>query len=121
MKTAVLHPFLMLTLYFTPFFTTSCLAAEEGMASYYDDKFHGKKTASGKLYDKDELTAAHNKLSLGSKVKVTSLRNKKSVIVTINDRGPQSKKRIIDLSRAAAEKIGLIDGRITTVKIEILK
>ena len=121
MKTVILRQLLLLTLCLTPFHTASCLAAEEGMASYYADRFQGRKTASGEPYDKNKLTAAHNKLSFGTRVKVTSLKNKKSVTVTINDRGPYSKKRIIDLSRAAAVKIDLIDAGNTKVKIEIIK
>ncbi|NOQ64146.1 MAG: septal ring lytic transglycosylase RlpA family protein [Methyloprofundus sp.] len=97
------------------------MAAEEGIASYYSDVFQGKKTASGEKYDKNKLTSSHKTLPFGTKVKVTDLKNNKSVIVTVNDRGPFSKKRIIDLSRAAAQKIGLIDAGISRVRLDIIK
>lgn len=90
---------------------------ERGEASYYADKFHGRKTASGEIYKKTEFTAAHRTLPFGTKVKVTNLKNGKSVIVRINDRGPFKKTRIIDLSRAAAEKIDLI--RIGVANVEV--
>jgi rare lipoprotein A len=70
-------------------------------ASYYADKFHGRKTASGKIFDMNKLTAAHKKLPFGTKVKVTNEANGKSVIVEITDRGPYVKSREIDLSKRA--------------------
>jgi rare lipoprotein A len=91
---------------------------EIGYASWYGKKFHGKVTASGEPYDMDKLTAAHNYLPLGVKVKVTNLSNKKSVVVRINDRGPFVPERIIDLSRAAGEKIGILEHGKTKVRIE---
>ena len=94
---------------------------QEGNASYYADSFHGKKTASGALYDKDALTAAHRKLPFGTKVKVTYLKTGKSVVVEINDRGPYAKGRIIDLSTAAARRIDMIEGGHGKVRLEILK
>ena len=78
---------------------------EKGHASYYHDKFNGKKTASGILFDNAKFTAAHKKLPFGTKVKVTNIANGKSVIVTITDRGPYSKGREIDLSKAAFKSI----------------
>ncbi len=105
---------------------TRCPADESGKvlhgkATYYADKYHGRTTASGEIYDKKKLTAAHRTLAFGTKVKVTNLVNKKSVVVTINDRGPFGKKeRIIDLSRAAAEKIGMIQAGVVDVTVEIL-
>jgi len=92
-----------------------------GKATYYSDALDGRKTASGETYDKDKLTAAHRTLPFGTKVKVTNVANGKSVVVTINDRGPFGKKeRIIDLSRAAAEKIGMIQAGVVEVTVEIL-
>ena len=82
---------------------------QEGEASYYADSLHGNKTASGDVYDKGALTAAHRKLPFGTKVKVTYMKTGKSVDVVINDRGPYAEDRIIDLSRAAANKIGLVE------------
>lgn len=91
---------------------------EEGMASWYGEKFQGKLTASGEPYDMEKMTAAHNYLPLGVKVHVTNLSNKKKVAVTINDRGPFVPDRIIDLSRAAAQKLGFIDAGKAKVLIE---
>lgn len=97
------------------------VSAEEGVAAYYSNKFQGRKMVNGKPYDKNKLTAAHKTLPLGSKVKVTDLKNNKSVVVTITDRGPHSKKRMVDLSYAAAKKIGLIRAGLSRVKLEVLK
>ncbi|ACS78773.1 septal ring lytic transglycosylase RlpA family protein [Maridesulfovibrio salexigens] len=91
---------------------------EEGMASWYGEKFQGKLTASGEPYDMERMTAAHNYLPLGVKVNVTNLSNKKKVAVIINDRGPFVPDRIIDLSRAAAQKLGFIDAGKAKVLIE---
>ncbi|MDO5509368.1 MAG: septal ring lytic transglycosylase RlpA family protein [Weeksellaceae bacterium] len=93
---------------------------EEVKASYYGKKFHGKKTASGDLFDMNEHTAAHRTLPFGTKVKVTNTRNGKEVIVTINDRGPFSKHRKLDLSRAAFDEIANLDSGVITVDYEIL-
>ncbi len=79
-----------------------------GIASYYGKRFAGRPTASGEPFDPMELTAAHRTLPFGSRVKVTNRRNGKSVVVRINDRGPFSRDRDIDLSRMAAERIGLV-------------
>ena len=103
------------------FSSTLAIAAEEGIASYYSDIFQGKKTASGKLYDRNKLTAAHKTLAFGTKVKITDLKNNKSVVVTITDRGPYSKKRMVDLSYAAAQKIDLINAGISKVRMELIK
>lgn len=94
--------------------------SETGNASYYASNFHGKKTASGEKYDMNMLTAAHNSLPFNTYVKVTNLSNNKCVVVKINDRGPHSKNRIIDLSSAAAKKINLIQSGVARVKIEVL-
>lgn len=91
-----------------------------GIASYYGKKFHGRNTANGEVFNNNALTAAHLTLPFGSKVKVTCLKNGKSVIVRINDRGPHVRGRIIDLSYAAAKKIGLIKLGTTKVKLEVL-
>jgi len=101
----------------------SSLAKEviEGQASYYSDKLDGNKTAGGEPYNKNKLTAAHRTLPFGTKVKVTYLKTGKSVEVVINDRGPHAKGRVIDLSGAAAKKIGLIEDGHGRVKLEISK
>ena len=110
-----------LVVLFTLFATGYALATEvqEGEASYYADSLNGNKTASGEPYNKNEMTAAHRTLHFGTKVKVTYLKTGKSVDVVINDRGPYSKSRIMDLSGAAARKIGLIDDGHGKVKLEI--
>jgi rare lipoprotein A len=82
--------------------------SQEGEISFYADKFHGRKTASGRRFDKNALTAAHRSLAFGTKVEVTNLSNGKTVIVEINDRGPYAEDRILDLSPAAAREIGMI-------------
>jgi rare lipoprotein A len=99
-----------------------CLAqkAETGLASFYSDSFEGKKTASGELYRSSKLTAAHRTLAFGTRVRVTNLSNKKSVVVTINDRGPFVKERIVDLSRAAAAKLDFMDKGVTRVQVEVV-
>jgi rare lipoprotein A len=92
-----------------------------GVASYYGKGFHRKKTASGERYNKRDLTAAHLTLPFGTRVRVTNIENGKSVVVRINDRGPYKKARIIDLSKAAAEKIGMIQSGTARVKLKILR
>jgi rare lipoprotein A len=91
---------------------------ETGLASWYGPGFHGKITASGELFNQDKLTAAHRTLPWGSRVKVTNLANGKSVVVQINDRGPAVKGRIIDVSRAAARALGMMEAGTTTVQLE---
>ena len=93
---------------------------DTGTASYYNNKFQGKKTASGEKYKKNKLTAAHRTLPFNTQVKVTNLSNNKWVLVTINDRGPFKKGRIIDVSEAAAIQLDLIDQGIAKVEIEVL-
>ncbi|MBO9702671.1 MAG: septal ring lytic transglycosylase RlpA family protein [Sporocytophaga sp.] len=95
-------------------------SSEEGLASYYADKFHGRRTASGDKYNKHKFTAAHRTLPFDTQVKVTNLSNDSSVIVTINDRGPYGKGKIIDLSYCAAKELNFVKKGITKVKIEIL-
>ena len=91
-----------------------------GVASYYGARFAGRPTASGELFDPSELTAAHRSLPFGSKVLVTSERTGESVIVTINDRGPFHRGRIIDLSRAAASQIGLVRQGLGSVRLALI-
>ena len=94
---------------------------DTGVASYYHSKFQGRVTASGDLYDQDKLTAAHNRLPLGTMIKVTNLRNKRTVIVKVNDRLHHRNTRLVDLSRAAAVKLGYMGRGITRVRVEVLK
>jgi rare lipoprotein A len=93
--------------------------AEEGAASYYADSLDGNPTASGEPYDKNALTGAHRTIPFGTEVLVTNLDNQKTVVVRINDRGPHSKSRVIDVSGAAARALGLIDSGTAPVRIEI--
>jgi rare lipoprotein A len=91
-----------------------------GRASYYADRFNGRKTASGQIFRQKDLTAAHRYLPLGTKVKVTNLRNKRTVEVSINDRGPWCKGRIIDLSKAAAKQLGMVGTGVAMVRLEVV-
>jgi|GEM_PF-2935554 len=95
------------------------LKIQEGVASYYGKRFHNRKTASGEIFDMRELTAAHKYLPFGTQLKVTNLKNGKEVWVRINDRLPQSSKRVIDLSRGAAEALDMVRDGITKVRIEV--
>jgi rare lipoprotein A len=97
---------------------TATLKTEQGRASYYSDKLAGRKTSSGERYNIAKLTAAHKTLPFGTLVKVTNLSNGKSVIVKINDRGPMIKGRIIDVSKKAAQTLGMIKAGIANVKLE---
>jgi rare lipoprotein A len=92
--------------------------SQEGVASWYGKRFHGKKTASGEPYDMYAMTAAHPTLPIPSYVRVTSLANGQSVVVRINDRGPFHRQRIIDLSYTAATKLGYISQGSTRVRVE---
>lgn len=92
----------------------------EGMASYYGAELAGNRTANGERFDPDAMTAAHRTLPMGTKLKVTNKANGKSVIVRINDRGPFAKKRIIDISRGAAERISMIRSGTARVTLEIV-
>jgi rare lipoprotein A len=91
-----------------------------GVASWYGKFFQGRTTASGEPYDQNQLTCAHRTLPLGSVLRVTNLRNNKSVIVTVNDRGPVPETRVIDLSRAAANALGFSDEGLAPVKVELI-
>lgn len=92
-----------------------------GRASWYGPKFHGKETASGETFDMTELTAAHRTLPFGTRVRVINEANGKAVVVRINDRGPFGGKRIIDLSRKAAEIIGIKAKGVARVTLEVLE
>lgn len=90
----------------------------EGTASYYGRAHHGKRTASGERFNQHALTAAHRTLPFGTRVKVTNLDNGRSVVVRINDRGPFGRGRIIDLSKAAAERINMLRSGTAPVRLE---
>jgi len=93
---------------------------EVGLASWYGIERQGKPTASGELFDKDGLTAAHRKLPLGTTVRVTNLKNLESTVLKINDRGPGIRGRVIDVSWAAAKQLGFLDAGLTRVEIEVI-
>ena len=93
---------------------------QTGIASWYGPNFHGKKTANGEIFDMYELTAAHKTLQMPSLVRVTNLENGRSIIVRINDRGPFSKGRIIDMSKRGAELLGFINQGTARVKVQVL-
>ncbi|MEM7172096.1 MAG: septal ring lytic transglycosylase RlpA family protein [Pseudomonadota bacterium] len=93
---------------------------ETGLASWYGERYHGRTTASGETFDMHAMTAAHKALPFGSVVRVTDLSNGRSVVVTINDRGPFVPGRIIDLSRKAAQKLGFLDDGVTQVGIKVI-
>ncbi|MCD8264513.1 MAG: septal ring lytic transglycosylase RlpA family protein [Tannerellaceae bacterium] len=93
---------------------------EEGLASFYHSRFHGRKTSSGMLYDKNEFTAAHRTYPNGTYLRVTNLSNMQSVVVLVNDRGPHRRTRMIDLSEAAAKQLDFIPKGITRVRVEVV-
>ena len=105
------------------FITVSAFAQEPqyGDASFYSDELHGKPTSSGEIYDKGKLTCAHKTLPTGSIVKVTRVDNGASVRVRVNDCGPTTKGRLIDISRAAAEKINLVWDGVTRVRVDLIQ
>jgi rare lipoprotein A len=99
---------------------TSDIKSYFGTASYYADKFTGRKTANGDNYDPGKFTAACNVLPLGTWIKVTNLRNNKSIIVRINDRLHANMNRLVDLSKVAANQLGYIQRGLAKVKVEVL-
>jgi rare lipoprotein A len=93
---------------------------QSGLASWYGPKFHGRQTASGERYNMFDLTAAHRDLPFGSRLRVTNIENGRQVLVTVNDRGPFVKGRIIDLSYAAAKELGMTGDGVVRVRLEVL-
>jgi rare lipoprotein A len=109
--------FLLLSLCIT---VTTFSQVQTGKASFYADKFEGVQTASGEKYKRKKLTGAHKSLPFGTKVRITNLQNDKTVEIVINDRGPYVEGRIVDVSKAAAEKLGFINQGIAEVKLEVI-
>ena len=107
-----------ISILFSLFLFVSNVEAQTGVASWYGPGFNGKKTASGEAFNTHSLTAAHKTLKFGTKVKVTNLNNGRSVFVRINDKGPFVKGRVIDLSHAAKNAIGM--GGTARVLLEVL-
>jgi rare lipoprotein A len=93
-------------------------AGEVGMASFYAHRFHGRTTASGARYDMHALTCAHPTAPFGSRLKVTELERGRSVVVTVNDRGPFVRGRVVDLSLAAARALGIVERGVARVRVE---
>ena len=91
-----------------------------GTASYYHDKFHGRRTANGEIFSQDKMTCAHNTLPLGTWIRVTNLRNKRTVIVRVTDRLHPRNPRLVDLSKKAAKKLNYVGYGLTKVKVEVL-
>ncbi|MCC6458918.1 MAG: septal ring lytic transglycosylase RlpA family protein [Saprospiraceae bacterium] len=121
------HTILLLTSIFT-LTTTLAMGAfaqdsreEFGKCGYYADALHGRKTSSGEIYDKSGLTCAHKTLPFGTMIRVTRMDNKKSVVVKVNDRGPYLDGYVTDVSRKAAEALGLVRDGVTRVKLEIVE
>jgi rare lipoprotein A len=94
---------------------------EKGKATWYGGKWHGRKTANGEIYDKRTMTAAHKTLPFDTIVKVTNLKNNKTVELRINNRGPYGKGRIIDVSEVAAEKLDMVNAGVVPCTVEVLK
>ncbi len=114
---------LIKSLVFIALISTVTVQAKEnfmGVASYYADMFEGRLTANGEIYSHNGMTCAHKTLPFGTLLKVTNLSNDKSVIVTVNDRGPFIKGRVVDLTKSAARKIDMIHRGIVNVKVEII-
>ena len=122
MKKSLLFLALILGVLAGDVFASAALSVykSSAVASYYADKYHGRKTSNGEVFNMYDLTAAHKSLPFNTKVKVTNLSNGKSVVVRINDRGPFVKGREIDLSKAAAVKIGMIKSGTAKVSLEIV-
>ena len=93
---------------------------QSGVASYYGARHHGKRTASGEPFNKNALTAAHRQLPFGTRVKITNLSNDKSCVVRINDRGPHTRGRLIDVSHEAAEQLGMLRSGTARVRVQAL-
>lgn len=96
------------------------IVPKTGIASYYAQKFHGRQTASGEIFDNTAMTAAHNTLPLGTYIKVTNMRNNRWVVVKVTDRLHYANRRIVDLTQAAAKKLGFIHRGLTKVRVEVV-
>ena len=97
----------------------SAAGVETGLAAVYSDKLQGRKTASGQVYDRNKLTTAHKTLPFGTKVKVTNVKNDKSVVLLVNDRGPTQAGRVVDVSPAAAKALGISARGTAEVRVEV--
>ncbi|NND33099.1 MAG: septal ring lytic transglycosylase RlpA family protein, partial [Saprospiraceae bacterium] len=120
LKSKPVRKIILLSIAFCCVQLLSAQEVQTGEASYYNDKFHGSLTALGVKYDKNKYTCAHRTHNFGTLLKVTRLDNKKSVVVKVNDRGPFKEGRVVDLSRAAAEDLDLINDGVAQVKVEVV-
>ncbi|OCK52649.1 hypothetical protein BA768_11050 [Chryseobacterium sp. CBo1] len=121
MKRFILVIIMMISTFSVYSFSNNATDAKKtSYASYYHDKFNGRKTASGEVFDNSKLTAAHRTLPFGTEIRVTNLNNGKEVIVTVNDRGPFHSSRVLDMSKAAFDEIGNIDRGTIPVEYEIV-
>lgn len=105
----------------TPIAAQTVGQTETGLAAVYSNRLHGRRTANGEVYDRDKLTAAHKTLPFGSDVKVRNARNGRTVVLRINDRGPVQATRILDISPAAARRLGMSPRSMREVTLEIVK
>lgn len=123
MKSNAKHSIALILLLLTTFLypSLSVEAQQKGKASYYSNRLHGARMSNGSRYHRDSLTCANMRYPLGTLLKVTNLNNKQSVVVKVTDRGPHGRGRIIDLSYAAAKKIGMIAAGVAMVKVELYK
>ena len=112
---------LLLALGTTALHSQSVGTRETGLAAVYADDLHGNITASGQVYDKDKLTAAHKTLPFGTMIKVTNPKNNKSITLRVNDRGPVQQNRILDISPAAAAKLGFSKLVMREVELEVIE
>lgn len=101
--------------------TTLAFSQEVGMASYYHNKFHGRKMANGQRYDKNLFTCAHRTYPFGTKLRLTNIKNGKSVKVTVTDRGPFVRYRVLDISLAAAQALGMKKSGVASIRIDVEK
>lgn len=112
--------FLFLATIFAFVISTPALAQTEGKASYYGNRFHGRKTSDGSRYHKDSLTCAHRTLPFGTLLKVTNKKNGKEVVVKVTDRGPFIRGRVVDLSMAAAKELEMVSMGVASVEVEAI-
>ena len=101
----------------TSLYTDNIIDTLNGKVSFYGDEFHGRKTASGEIFDQNKLTAAHKTLPFGTKLLVINPKNGKSVVLTVNDRGPFVKNRVIDITKSAAKHLSILNSGIAYLEI----
>lgn len=119
-KRAVMRALLSTCLLGLSGFAYAAPSRQEGIASYYGAELHGHRTASGTRFNRHALTAAHRSLPFGTRLRVVNLANGRSVVVSVNDRGPFVRRRILDVSEAAAKQLGFVGRGYTKVRIETL-